>query len=55
MKVIKVSFEVCIGQGASGMTEEDLRRDMERATLIYGRSNAVFVDNLKIEKIGGDT
>lgn len=55
MKVIKVSFEVGVERSANDMTEDRLKADMERMLQIYGRSNALCIDNIKLEQIGGDT
>ena len=54
MKVIKVSFDVTIERSENDITETKLRKDMERNALIYSRNNALCVDNLKLEQIGGD-
>ena len=54
MKVIKVSFDVTIERSENDITETKLRKDMERNVLIYSRNNALCVDNLKLEQIGGD-
>lgn len=46
MKVVKISFEVGVERNANDITAEKLKNDITRMLQIYGRSNAVCVDNI---------
>lgn len=46
MKVIMISFEVGVERSANDITAEKLKKDITRMLQIYGRSNAVCVDNI---------
>lgn len=55
MNTIKISFEVGIERSGSDMTEEKLKGSVTNMLHVYGRSNGLCIENVKLEKIGGAT